>query len=71
LKLRMRITTMAKILEHPNHGDRPNEVMFRYTDGVVRIAVPEGEILSIERANMLMDMVKADLLDELRVDKDV
>lgn len=54
---------MAEVFQHPDSGAKPNEIRITSGAGTIHIAVKEGEILTVERANYLLDCVKAQLME--------
>jgi hypothetical protein len=49
---------MALILAHPDKDQRLDEYVMDGASGRVAITSPDGEPLSLERANILLDMCK-------------
>ncbi len=53
------------LLSHPKRHSDPRKESFDFADGSVVITVPEGEVLTAERANTLFDRVKFIILRAL------
>lgn len=53
---------MATVLTHPDAEKDYSKSLFEYPSGSVEIRSPNGETLSVERANFLLDQVKHELM---------
>lgn len=57
---------MAEILEHPQSEEKFNEWVLPLANGIVKLEVTDGQPLTIERANFMIDMAKHELWEMMR-----
>lgn len=57
---------MADILKHPDFSKNSNQLVITSGSGAVIITAPQGETLSVERANFLLDDAKFRLMQGLQ-----